>query len=125
MGAKVAQLFAAQQPPKNFVGLVLLAPAPLSSWRPPKKIIDQYRAAYKTREYLESFTKEILGHSFDDDDDLRNLIDDGMKDTPRAKDAWLSYGMEEDFSHGLGKIKVPTLVWAGEHDKIMRENDVK
>lgn len=124
MGAKVAQLYAAQQPPSNLIGLVLLAPAPLSSWRPPAHVMDQYRAAYKPGGNLEEFTRDTLVYYLIEDEDLRDFVEDGEKDTPLAKEAWLSYGMQEDFSHGLARIKVAAAVIAGDKDKIISTEDV-
>ena len=124
MGAKVAQLYASQQPPKNMLGLVLLAPAPLSSWRPSAEIMERYRTAYKTRENVAGFTKKILAHSPIDETDLRNIVEDGTKDTPLAKDAWLSYGMVEDYPHGYLNINIPVVVRAGVQDKIITLDNV-
>lgn len=57
-----------------------------------------YHKAYETIGYREDFMTKFLAHSPIEDADLRNLLDDGTKDTPLAKEAWLSYGLEEDFS---------------------------
>ena len=124
MGAKVAQLYASQQPPENLLGLVLLAPIPLSSWRPPARIMAKYKAAYKTGGNIENFVRGILAHAPVDETDIRNLMDDGMKDTPLAKDAWLSYGLDEDFSSAVDRINVPVLVRVGEVDRIIKVEDV-
>ena len=124
MGAKVAQLYAAQQPPENLLGLVLLAPIPLSSWRPPARILAKYKAAYQTGGNLENFVRDILAHAPVDETDIRNLVDDGMKDTPLAKEAWLSYGLDEDFSSAIGRINVPVMVRVGEVDRIIKVEDV-
>ena len=121
MGGKVAQLYASQQPPKNLIGLVLLAPSPLSTWRPSTQILDKYKAAYTKKgaeRELASFVRTTLASSPIDDADLRNLIEDGTKDTPLAKEAWLTYGMEENHSHGSARIKVPVLIKAGTKDKV-------
>ena len=125
MGAKVAQLYATQQPPKNFKGMILLAPMPLGSWKLSKEMTEEYKAAYKTREKLVRFTKKVLARGKIDEGELGRLVDDGMKDTPLAKDAWWSYGIEEDFSHGLSRIRVPAIVKFGTHDKIISVDDVK
>lgn len=127
MGGKVAQLYASQHPPKNFIGLVLLAPAPLTSWRPPPQIMDKYKAAYTKKgadRKLESFIKTTLAGSRIDDEDLRNLIEDGSKDTPLAKEAWLTYGMQENLSHGIGRIDVAILMWLGFEDKVVSAVDL-
>ena len=124
MGAKVAQLYASQQPPKNMLGLVLLAPVPLTSWRPSADIMERYRTAYKTRENVAGFTKKILAQSPIDETDLRNLVEDGTKDTPLAKDAWLSYGMVEDYPHGYWNINLPVVVRPGVEDKIITLENV-
>ena len=125
MGAKVAQLYATQQPPKNFVGMVLLAPMPLGPWRLSKDMLGEYKVAYKKRENLVRFTKTILAHAPIDQAELSRLVDDGMKETPLAKDAWLSYGIGEDLSHGLGRVRVPAVVRAGVHDKLISVDNVK
>ena len=128
IGAKVAQLYATQQPPTNLQGLVLLAPIPLSRWRPSPQIMDKYKAAYTKKgadRKLESFIKTTLAGSPIDDADLRNLVEDGTKDTPLAKEAWLTYGMEENHSHGLGRIKVPVLIRAGMEDKVVSLTDLE
>ena len=128
MGAKVAQLYATQQPPNNLLGLVLLAPIPLSRWRPSPQILDKYKAAYTKKgseRKLESFVKTTLASSPIDDADVRNLVEDGNKDTPLAKEAWLTYGMEENHSHGLVRIKVPVLIRAGMEDKVIPVTDLE
>ncbi len=110
MGAQIAHLYASQQPPKNLLGVVLLAPLPLTGWRPSREVFKKYEAAYKSRANLEDFTRRFLAHTPIDEHELRNLVDDGMKDNPLAKDEWLSHGMGEDLSHGLAKVKVPVVV---------------
>ena len=125
MGAKVAQLYATQQPSKNFKGMILLAPMPLGSWQLSKEMTEEYKAAYKKRKKLIKFTKTMLAHKQIDEAELSKLVDDGMKDTPLAKDAWFSYGIGEDFSNGLGRIRVPAIVKTGVHDKLISMNDVK
>lgn len=124
MGGKVAQLYAAGHTPSNFIGLVLLAPAPLSSWRPPHAVIQQYRDAYRHGGDLEQFARDTLVYYLVHTDDLRNFVHDGEKDTPLAKGAWLSYGMGEDFSYGLPRIKVATVIVAAARDKIIPPADV-
>ena len=124
MGAKVAQLYAAQQPPENLMGLALLAPIPLSSWRPPARIMEKYKAAYKTGGDPEGFVREILAHAPVNEYDIRNLVADGMKDTPLAKEAWFSYGLDEDFSNAIDRINVPVMVRVGEVDRIIEVEDV-
>ena len=125
MGAKVAQLYATQQPPKNFVGMMLLAPMPLGPWRLSKPMTEEYRAAYKTRHDLIRFTKTVLAHGPLELDELGKLVDDGMKDTPLAKEGWFAYGLGEDYSHGLSRVRVAALVRTGEYDKIIAAEDVK
>ena len=127
MGGKVALLYASQQPPKNLIGLVLLAPAPLSNLRLSREIMDKYKAAYTKKgaeRKLESFIKNTLAGSRIDDADLRNLIEDGSKDTPLAKEAWLDYGMQENFSYGIGRIEVPVLIRAGVEDQVVPFRDL-
>lgn len=119
MGAKVAQLYAAQHPPSNLVGIVLLAPVPLSAWRPSADIMKQYRAAYKPGGNLEEFSAKTLMNNLISNDDFRDFIEDGQKDTPLAKDAWLSYGMDEDYSHSIARIEVATAIVTGAEDKII------
>ena len=125
MGAKVAQLYATQQPPNNFIGLVLLSPVTLSPWRPPPLIMEKYKAAYTIKgvadnRKLDSFVKNTLASSPIPDADLRNLIEDGLKDTPLAKEAGLSYGMGENIiTSGLGRVKVPVILRAGLDDKVV------
>ena len=128
MGGKVAQLYASQQPPNNLIGLVLLASAPLSPWRPSTQIMDKYKAAYTKKgasRKLESFIKTTLAGCPIDDTDLGNLVEDGNKDTPLAKEAWLTYGMQENHSHGVGRIKVPVLLRAGAEDKVISLEDME
>lgn len=47
-----------------------------------------------------------------------------MKDTPLAKEAWLSYGLDEHFSSAIGRINVPVMVRVGEVDRIIKVEDV-
>lgn len=126
MGAKVALLYASQQPPQNLIGLVLLAPAPLSPFRPPLQLLEKYKAAYTNKNaenYLKSFIKTTLSSSPIDDTDLQNLIEDGTKDTPLAKAAWLTYGIAENHFHALKRIKIPVMIRAGADDKVLSLTD--
>ena len=129
MGAKVAQLYASQQPADGLLGLVLLAPAPLSRWRPSAEIMDKYRAAYckegRRVNAVESFVRNTLASRPIDGTDLRNLVEDGVKDSALAKEAWLTYGMDEDFSHRSRQIKVPVVVRVGEEDKVISRAEVE
>ena len=124
MGGKVAQLYAAGHTPSNLIGLVLLAPAPLSSWRPPQHVMQQYRAAYRHGGDLEQFVRESLVYCLLHTDELHDIVHDGQKDTPLAKDAWLTYGMGEDFSNRLHRIKVAAVVVAAAQDRIISPVDV-
>ena len=128
MGAKVAQLYASQQPPQNLIGIVCLAPAPLSPWRPSPQIMEKYKAAYTKNgadRKLSSFIRTTLASSPIADADLQNLIEDGTKDTPLAKEAWLTYGMAENHSQALKQIKVPVMIRAGAEDKVLSVTDWK
>lgn len=128
MGAKVAQLYASQHPPKNLIGLVLLAPIPLTTWQPTPQIMEKYKAAYTKRNAdrnLKSFIKTTLASHPLHDADLRMLLEDGTKDTPLAKEAWLTYGMQEVYASSLGKIKVPLLLRAGVEDKVIPLEEIR
>ena len=119
MGGKVAQLVAAQQPPK-LKQLILVAPAPPRPLHVPEEQRQGMIESYQTREGAEA----VIGHlSAAPLSDLyrEQVIEDTLCGAPNAKRAWPERGMAEDVSEKTTKIEVPICVIVGSADKIEPE----
>jgi pimeloyl-ACP methyl ester carboxylesterase len=117
MGGKVAQLLASRRP-EGLAGVVLIG----SSMPTPLVLPDQMRqmmlTAYATRETVEMSIDQVLTAKPLDPADRQQVIADSLRGAPQAKEAWPLVGSQEDLSHLVSAIAVPTLVIACELDRI-------
>ena len=116
MGGKIAQLLASQRPDR-LVGLVLVAPAP------------------PTPVYFSEEAREIQIHAYDNRETalqsvgfltarppapelVEQIVEDSLSGSKEAKLAWPTASILEDISSSVALINVPTLILAGEHDRV-------
>ena len=116
MGGKVAQLVASRNPP-GLLGLVLVAPASPMPTILPEEAKQQQIHAYDNRETVLQ-TIAFLSKGALDPDTVEQVVRDSLSGTPEAKRAWPATAMLEDISSEVSKIAVPTLVLAGEQDRL-------
>ena len=116
MGGKVAQLLASRHP-KGLAGLVLVAPAAPTPTRFPKEALEQQIHAYDSRETVLQ-TIAFLSARTPEPEVVQQIIEDSLSGVPEAKLAWPTSAILEDISSEVPKIAVPTLVIAGEQDRL-------
>jgi len=117
MGGKIAQLLASRRP-AGLSGLVLVAPSPPT----PLALPPQARAAMATA-YL---SRESVGMAIDHMLTAKPLVSglreqviaDSLRGAPQARDAWPASTSGEDICAEVGAIDVPTIVIAGELDRV-------
>ena len=116
MGGKVDQLVASRNP-AELVGLILVAPATPTPSHLPDEAKQQQVHAYDNRETVIQ-TIAFLTARAPDAETVEQIVQDSLSGTPEAKLAWPISAMLEDISREVSKITVPTLVLAGEHDRL-------
>lgn len=116
MGGKVAQLLASRRP-EGLVGLVLVAPATPTPTHFPEEALQKQLHAYDNRETVLQ-TISLLCARTPDAPTVEQIVEDSLSGAPEAKRAWPTESIQEDISSEVGRIAVPTLVLAGEHDRL-------
>ena len=118
MGGKVAQLLAATRP-HGLVGLVLVAPGPA---RPAAEISPEYQArlahAYDSPESAASARDTVLTATTLPEHLKQQVVADSLASDAEARTEWPLHGISEDITAETARIDVPTLVVAGEHDRV-------
>jgi pimeloyl-ACP methyl ester carboxylesterase len=117
MGGKVAQLMASRQP-EGLAGLVLVAPSPPSPMSMPTEAREMMAGAYASRETVEATIDNVLTAKQLTTEDREQVINDSLRGAPAAKVAWPRAASIEDITANVGLIDVPTIVIAGELDRI-------
>jgi pimeloyl-ACP methyl ester carboxylesterase len=117
MGGKVAQLMASRQP-VGLVGLILIAPSPPSPMVMPAQAREVMAGAYASRETVEAAIDTMLTAKPLSVEDREQVIEDSLRGAPQAKVAWPRSTSLEDIAARVGDINVPTLVIAGELDRV-------
>jgi pimeloyl-ACP methyl ester carboxylesterase len=117
MGGKVAQLMASRQP-AGLAGLVLVAPSPPSPMVMPAQAREMMAGAYLSREAVEATIDMVLTAKPLSAEDREQVIEDSLRGAPQAKVAWPRATSLEDIAAEVGDIDVPTLVVAGELDRV-------
>ncbi|WP_067900247.1 alpha/beta fold hydrolase [Nocardia vaccinii] len=117
MGGKVAQLVAAARP-AGLAGLVLVAPAPAE----PAAITPEYQRilshAYDTEEATVAARDTMLTATPLPDELAARVVADSLAGNPEARAEWPLRGIAQDITREVRDIEVPTLVIAGEHDRV-------
>jgi len=116
MGGKVSQLVASRRP-EGLVGLVLVAPATPTPSHFSEEAKQQQIHAYDNRETVLQ-TIGFLSARTLDPETVEQIVQDSLSGTAEAKLAWPTSAIDEDISAEVSKITVPTLVLAGEHDRL-------
>ena len=116
MGGKVAQLLASRRT-AGLKALVLVAPATPTPAHFPAEAREQQIHAYDNRETVLQ-TIGFLTARLPSPEIVEQIIEDSLSGAPEAKRAWPETAILEDISGELAKISVPTLVLAGEHDRL-------
>ncbi len=116
MGGKVAQLLASRRP-AGLVGLVLVAPATPTPTHFPEEALQQQLHAYDDRQTVLQ-TIAFLCARTPDAPLVEQIVEDSLSGVPAAKLAWPTAGIREDISADVERIAVPTLLLAGELDRL-------
>lgn len=117
MGGKVAQLMASRRP-QGLAGLVLVAPSPPQPMRMPAEAREVMAQAYSSREAVEATIDNVLTAKPLAAADREQVIEDSLRGAPQAKAAWPRATSLEDISDKVATITAPTLVVAGELDRV-------
>lgn len=117
MGGKVAQLMASRSPAR-LAGLVLVAPSPPQPMAMPPQTRQIMMGAYANRETVEAAIDNVLTAKPLSAEDREQVIADSLRGSPQAKLAWPSATSLEDITAQVAAINVPTLVIAGERDRV-------
>ncbi|KIU48967.1 hydrolase [Bradyrhizobium sp. UASWS1016] len=117
MGGKVAQLMASRQP-AGLAGLILVAPSPPQPMSIPAEAREMMAGAYATRDSVEATIDNVLTAKPLTAEDREQVIADSLRGASPAKIAWPRATSLEDITEQVGAIGVPTMVIAGELDRI-------
>jgi 3-oxoadipate enol-lactonase len=116
LGGKVAQL-AASRRPEGLLGLVLVAPAPPTPLRFSEEVRETQIHAYDKRENVLQ-TIRLLSARMPPPEIVEQIVEDSMSGSRAATLAYPTSSILEDISSEVWKIAVPTLVLAGELDRL-------
>jgi pimeloyl-ACP methyl ester carboxylesterase len=117
MGGKIAQLLASRRP-GGLKGLVLVAPAPPGPLNLPPPALEAMASAYESADSVRMAIDHMLTGKSLSEKHREQVIEDSLKGLPEAKAAWPKSTSREDITGEVGKINVPTLIIAGELDKV-------
>ncbi|NWD69492.1 alpha/beta fold hydrolase [Pseudomonas gingeri] len=117
MGGKIAQLFASRRP-AGLIGLVLVAPSPPGPLRLPAEVQAAMETAYESRESVAMAIEHMLTAKPLSLKHHEQVIEDSLRGAPQAKAAWPCSTSREDITAEVAAIEVPTLVIAGERDRV-------
>ncbi len=115
MGGKIALEWASRRP-QGLQKVILLAPSPPTP--EPMNEAERHRLEWgfgncaSTRETLGKTTVQELSARV-----LERALDDSLRSSRAAWNAWLRCGSREDITHEMSQIEVPVTVVAGDNDK--------
>lgn len=116
MGGKVAQLVAAARP-AGLVGLVLVGPAPAKP-----AVTAEYQEAlahaYDSAETIAAARDTVLTAAPLNRELQAQVVTDSCGSSAEARVEWPLHGIAEDITGEARNIEVPTVVVAGEHDRV-------
>jgi pimeloyl-ACP methyl ester carboxylesterase len=117
MGGKIAQLLASRRP-AGLQGLVLVAPAPPTPLALPPEARIAMESAYNSAASVGISIDHMLSAKPLSAAQREQVISDSLRGAPQARVAWPNYTSRKDISDEVTKINVPTIVIAGEMDKV-------
>lgn len=117
MGGKVAQLLASRRP-TGLAGVVLVAPSPPSPMTMPVEARERMANAYSSRVAVEATLDHVLTAKPLSAADREQVIADSLSGSRQAKAAWPRWTSQEDITGQVAAIDAPTLVIAGELDRV-------
>ena len=117
MGGKIAQLLAWRQP-QGLVGLVLVATAPPTPLALPPEARAAMESAYNSPESVGMSIDHMLTAKPLSAIQREQVISDSLRGAPQARVAWPNYTSRKDISDEVQRIAVPTIVIAGELDRV-------
>ncbi|MFC0268965.1 alpha/beta fold hydrolase [Kushneria aurantia] len=111
---KVAMLLASRRPPW-LESLILVAPAPAG----PQPVSDAERSFQQafdhSREQAEQFIDGAIAQPLSDER-YRDAVEDAMRASPEAWQAWPRDGSREDYADEVGVLDYPAIVIVGDRD---------
>ncbi|RPD49498.1 alpha/beta hydrolase [Hymenobacter sediminis] len=117
MGGKIALALAARQP-AGLAGVALLSPSPPS----PEPLTDEDRMtnmkAYGKPDEAEKTFRKITGRPLTAAIH-QQILDDNLRSTRLAWDAWLLHGSREDLSAQMCNVQVSCTIIVGDQDDVM------
>lgn len=117
MGGKIAQLLASRRP-SGLKGLVLVAPATPGPMQLPPEAFHAMESAYETRVSVGMTIDHMLTARPLNASLREQVIVDSLQGAQQAKHAWPNATSREDITCEVALINVPTIVIAGERDKV-------
>lgn len=117
MGAKVAVALASRAP-RGLRGLGLIAPSPPAGEPMTPEVRERVRALWDDAQALRAYYPQITRAPLEARD-LDNLVQDGLRASQQAWNAWLDRGSREDCSPAARAVQVPTLVIASREDPVI------
>ncbi|MET4258793.1 pimeloyl-ACP methyl ester carboxylesterase [Bradyrhizobium sp. S3.12.5] len=117
MGGKVAQLMASRRP-AGLAGLILVAPSPPQPMTMPADAREMMAGSYASRQAVEAAIDNVLTAKPLSAADREQVITDSLRGAAPAKIAWPRATSLEDITAQVGAISVPTIVVAGELDRV-------
>ena len=117
MGGKIAQLLASRRP-SGLAGLVLVAPSPPTPLALPPEARAAIEQAYVSRESINMAIDQMLTAKALSPKHREQVVEDSLRGADQAKAAWPKSTSQEGITAAVAAINVPTLVIAGELDRI-------
>lgn len=117
MGGKTAQLLAARRP-AGLAGVVLVAPAPPVPVGITRAQQNALVHAYDTTGTVGQAIDHALTHQGLSPELRAQVVEDSLRGSPEARDAWPRCGLVQDIGNTVTDIEVPVLVLAGDDDHV-------
>lgn len=117
MGGKTAQLLAARRP-SGLAGVVLVAPAPAVPVGVSPAQQEALAHAYDSAETVSWSIDHALTHRGLTPQLRAQVIEDSLRGSREARDAWPRDGLVQDIGDAVTAIDVPVLVLAGDDDQV-------
>lgn len=124
MGAKVAQLIAAQNPP-GLLSIILVSPASLAPFQLPPEMRQEQIHAFDSADSAKFVSQNVLTGSGVPKEVVDALVSDQLRGNEWARAAWPAYAMAEDYGELAERIKVPALVLAADRDIVEKPERVR